>query len=140
MAGSMELAPGVSVPEDAVSFAYSRAGGPGGQNVNKVSTRCELRVRLDALPMHAAARARLAALAGRRLLDTGELQLVSQSERSQAGNRDECFARLRELIVQAQVIPKPRRATKPTRGSKERRLREKKSRSDVKRKRGGGED
>ncbi len=140
MGSSVELAPGVSVPSGVVTFAYSRSGGPGGQNVNKVSTRCELRVALAEIPIHAGARERLAAAAGSRLLENGEIQIVSQSERSQSGNREECMARLREMIVAAVVIPKVRKKTKPGRGAKERRLQSKRVRSETKRRRGGAEE
>lgn len=138
--GRLSLAPGVEVAVDAVAFSYSRSSGPGGQNVNKVSTRAELRLRLADLPIRAGAQARLVALAGSRVTDAGELIIVSQSERSQQGNRAECLAKLRELLVRAVPEPKIRRATKPTRGSKMRRLEGKKIRSDIKRRRSGGED
>lgn len=137
-AGTLDLAPGVRVPGAAVTVAFSRSGGPGGQNVNKVSTKAELRIRLDEIPISHRARARLAGLAGRRLTDAGELLLVCESERSQSRNRAECFEKLRDLLVQAMAEPKVRRKTRPTRGSVERRIREKKSRSDIKRGRGGG--
>ncbi|MBX9736511.1 MAG: aminoacyl-tRNA hydrolase [Phycisphaerales bacterium] len=138
--GSIELAPGVAVQPGAVTFAYSRSGGPGGQNVNKVSTRCELRIDLASIPIHPGARERLAQSAGSRLLENGQIQIVSQSERSQSGNREECFARLRELIVKAMVVPKIRKKTKPGRGAKERRLQSKRVRSETKRRRGGSGD
>ncbi len=137
---SLQLAPGVAVYPDVVTFSYSRSSGPGGQNVNKLSTKAELRVSIDALPISHRARARLATLAGRRLTDAGELLIVSETERSQSANRAECLTKLRELLVAAMHEPKIRRKTKPSRGSKERRLKEKKSRSDIKRGRGGGHD
>lgn len=121
---------------DVVKFSFSRSGGPGGQNVNKVSTKAELRVKLADLPIPGRVKTRLATLAGRRVNDEGELVLVSEAERSQSGNRAECMAKLRELLVQALAEPKIRRKTKPSRGSKERRIREKKSRGDIKRGRG----
>ena len=137
---AVDVAPGVRVAVSALRFAYSRSGGPGGQNVNKVSTKAELRVAIDDLPISSRARARLATLAGRRLTETGELILVSESERSQSGNRAACVAKLREMLVQALVEPKVRRKTKPSKGSKERRLKEKKARGAIKRGRGGGHD
>jgi len=137
---AVELAPGVSVPAGVVTFAYSRSGGPGGQNVNKVSTRCELRIELANIPIHPGARERLAASAGARLLESGQIQIVSQSERSQSGNREECFARLREMIMRAVVVPKVRKKTKPGRGAKERRLQSKRVRSETKRRRGGSDE
>ncbi|MBY0308922.1 MAG: aminoacyl-tRNA hydrolase [Phycisphaerales bacterium] len=136
----IELAPGVRVPEGAVEFAYSRSGGPGGQNVNKVSTRCQLRVAVGAVPIHPEARERLRETAGRYLTTADELVIDSESERSQSGNRAACLAKLRELIVRAKVRPKVRRATRPTRGSVERRIGEKKRTGERKRGRGGAEE
>lgn len=149
--GGVNLAPGVTVPESVVRWQYSRSGGPGGQNVNKVSTKAELRIAVDDLPISARVRARLRELAGRRIVGTetvideltgraheraGELVITSESERSQGGNRAGCLARLRELLVQAAAVPKVRRKTRPSRASKERRLESKARRSDIKRGRG----
>jgi ribosome-associated protein len=136
----VELAPGVRVPEAAVEFSYSRSGGPGGQNVNKVSTRCQLRIAVAAVPIHPEAQQRLREIAGRYLTTADELVIDSESERSQSGNRATCLAKLRELIVRAKVRPKARRATKPSRGSIERRISAKKRTSERKRSRGGGGD
>jgi ribosome-associated protein len=134
----IELAPGVRVPEAAIEFAYSRSGGPGGQNVNKVSTRCQMRIAIGAIPIHSEARDRLREAAGRYLTTADELVIDSESERSQSGNRAGCLAKLRELIVRAKVRPKTRRATKPSRGSIERRIGEKKRTGERKKNRGGG--
>jgi len=140
-ASGIELAPGVRVPDAAVEFIYSRSGGPGGQNVNKVSTRCQLRIAVGAIPVHPEALERLRAAAGRYLTTGDELLIDSESERSQSGNRTGCLAKLRELIVRAKVRPKTRRATKPSRGSIERRIGEKKRTGERKKNRGGaGED
>jgi ribosome-associated protein len=129
----IELAPGVRVSESALRVAFSRSGGPGGQHVNKTNSKVELWLRLDAVVGLAGdAMARLRSIAGRRITDAGELHIISEGSRSQHQNRDEAMERLRELIVQAQVRPKARRKTKPSRGSKERRLNAKKRRSDVK--------
>jgi ribosome-associated protein len=140
----VELAPGVLVDEGVLSWAFSRSSGPGGQNVNKVNTRAELRVPIARLPMKDWARERLAMLAAGRIVGDGEIQIVSQEERSQSGNKALCLSKLRQLLVAAMARPKVRRPTKPTRGSKERRLTEKRTRSDIKRGRGhgrgGGED
>lgn len=149
------IAPGISVPEGLLQWQYSRSGGPGGQNVNKVSTKAELRIAVDALPLSPRVRRRLRELAGRRIAGSetvideltgqsrergGELILTSESERSQSGNRAECLARLRELLVQAMAVPKVRRKTKPSKASKQRRLDEKKRRGDIKRGRGRSHD
>ena len=122
-----------SVAPDVLQFAFSRSAGPGGQNVNKLATKAELRVRLIDLPIPHRALVRLRDLAGSRVTDAGELILVAQSERSQSRNREICLEKLRELLIRALVEPKVRRKTKPTRGSVERRIREKKSRSQIKR-------
>ena len=136
--GTLVLAPGVSVPRDRVRIEFSRSSGPGGQNVNKLSTRCQLRIAVDDIPIHPDARLRLAALAGHQITASNDLLIDCESERSQSRNRDECFAKLRDLIVRAMVRPKPRRKTKPTRGSVERRLGEKNRRSEIKKGREGG--
>ena len=133
--GTLALAPGVRVPAGVVQVTFSRSSGPGGQNVNKVSTKCEIRLATAALPIHPAARHRLESLAGSRLTAAGELIITSETERSQSRNRDECFEKLRQLLVQAMHIPKVRRPTKPSRGSKERRLTAKKIRGEIKRNR-----
>ncbi len=138
--GPLELAPGVRAPAGILRFAYSRSGGPGGQNVNKVSSKAELRVALSDLPISDRARHRLADAAGRRVTDEGVLLLVSEVHRSQSRNKTECLEKLRDLLVAAMAEPKHRRKTKPTRGSKERRLTEKKVRGDVKRTRKSRDD
>jgi ribosome-associated protein len=140
-AGGIPLAPGVRVAPSVVTFSFASSSGPGGQNVNKKATKAELRIRLADIPIPPDARERLASLAGRRLTDAGELVIAADEYRSQGRNRDACLERLRELIVQAQVRPKRRRATRPSRGAVERRIEAKKHRSARKRARGGpGED
>jgi ribosome-associated protein len=129
----IELAPGVFAPPDAVRLQFSRSGGPGGQNVNKLNTKAELWVTLDAIiGLQSDAHARLAKLAGNRLTAAGEIHFVAETSRRQEGNREAVLERLREMIVQAKVRPRPRRKTKPTRGSRERRIQSKRRRSEVK--------
>lgn len=131
----VELAPGVIVAPDALRFAFSRSSGPGGQNVNKRSTKAELRVAMMDLPITPGARRRLAAAAGTvgaRVTAVGELLLSADEERSQRANRDTCLERLRELLLRALPEPKVRRPTKPTKGSRQRRLEEKGRRGAVK--------
>lgn len=131
----LELAPGVRVAKGAVRFAFSGSAGPGGQNVNKVATKAELRVALADLPIADDVRDRLAQLAGGRLTATGELVIASDEHRSQMRNRAECMARLRELLVRAMTRPKRRRPTRPTRGSVQRRLEAKRQKGETKRRR-----
>jgi ribosome-associated protein len=123
----------VSAPPDALRFQFSRSGGPGGQNVNKLNTKAELWVRIDALTgLAPTAVERLRRHAGRRVTAAGELHLVSESERGQEGNRAAVMERLREMILRAKVEPKVRRKTKPSRGATRRRLEQKKRRGEVK--------
>lgn len=134
--GKIELAPGVRVPESALSFSFVSSGGPGGQNVNKRATKAELRVSLDAIPLHGAARERLIDFSGRRLSEAGEIVIAADEHRSQGQNRSACLERLREILVQAMAVPKRRRKTRPSRGSIERRIEGKKRRGDTKKRRG----
>jgi ribosome-associated protein len=121
------------VAPSALRVQFSRSAGPGGQNVNKVNTRAELWLLLNAVEgLSARALDRLVTLAGRRITQAGELHLTCDSERTAEGNRQALFERLRELIVSAAVEPRRRRKTKPTRASKMRRLEAKRRRSDIK--------
>jgi ribosome-associated protein len=137
----IELAPGVRVAEDDLRLQYARGGGPGGQNVNKLNTKAELWVPVAAMiGLTDRAKERLAGMAGHRLTLAGEIHLSSDTQRTQAANREEVFQRLRELIISAMHEPKRRRKTKPSRASKLRRLEGKKRRGEVKAKRRyGGE-
>ena len=131
--GGTELAPGVSVAADSLRMQFSRSSGPGGQNVNKLATKAELWLPLDAITgMSHAAITRLRALAGRRITAAGELHLVSESERGQEGNKAAIMQRLRELIVQAKVEPNVRKKRKVSRAAKAKRLEAKKHRGDIK--------
>jgi ribosome-associated protein len=140
--GGVEIGPGVHVPAGVLRFAFSRSSGPGGQNVNKRSTKAELRAEMMQLRPHMRSDAweRLCQQARGMITDEGELLIVCDEHRSQGRNRDECLTRLRTLVIAAQAVPKVRRKTKPSRGSKERRLEAKRVRSQVKaRRRSAGE-
>jgi ribosome-associated protein len=130
----VEIAPDLEVPDAEIEIRYIRSPGPGGQNVNKLSTAVQLF--FDAAHstlLDAPSRQRLAALAGRRLTRDGVLVLAAHRHRTQEGNRRDAFARLAELIIAARVAPRVRRATKPSRGAKERRITAKKQRQGIKR-------
>jgi len=130
---SVVLAPGVSAPPTALRFQFSRSSGPGGQNVNKLNTKAELWVMVaDIIGLTDRARYRLASLAGKRLTQAGEIHLSAETSRTQEGNRSDVLERLRELLVAATHEPKPRRKTKPSRASKQRRLTAKKHRAEIK--------
>jgi ribosome-associated protein len=108
---------------DEVQIDFVRSAGPGGQNVNKVATAAQLRFHVGrSTRLDAAAKQRLRHLAGRRLTDQDEILIIARNHRTQEGNRRDAFERLTELIEAARRVPVPRRPTKPTRASKERRL------------------
>jgi ribosome-associated protein len=133
--GRVRLAPGVEIAEGALDYSFTTSGGPGGQNVNKVATRCRLRVRLADLPMHADALQRLATIASALITDAGEILITCGESRSASMNRETCLERLSDLVKRALVRPKVRRPTKPSRGAKERRIGEKKRRGEIKKSR-----
>ena len=123
----------IVIPADAIRWQFSRSQGPGGQHVNKTNSRAELRIAIrqaDFLP--AAVARRLQNQAGSRATTAGELVLTSQRFRAQNRNINDCLAKLSGLLMKALDSPKIRRATQPTRASKNRRLEKKKYRSATK--------
>ena len=128
----------LSIDENDIDIGFVRASGPGGQNVNKLSTVAQLRFDTRRLTLAADATARLGRLAGQRMTKDGVIVIHAQRFRTQERNRADAIDRLVELLREAMVRPAPRRATKPTLGSKQRRLEGKKRRGDVKARRGSG--
>jgi ribosome-associated protein len=121
-----------------IEISFVRASGPGGQNVNKLSTAAQLRFDTRGIAVPDDARARLNRLAGQRMTKDGVIVIQAQRFRTQERNRADAIDRLLELLREAMTRPIPRRPTRPTKASKQRRLDSKKRRGDVKAKRGSG--
>ena len=126
----------IAIPEQELEERFIRASGPGGQNVNKVSSAVQLRFNVAASPsLSEAVKQRLIRLAGRRMTDDGILLIEASRFRSQDRNREDARERLAALVAQAAIAPKPRRPTKPSLGAKQRRLTAKSQRGALKAKR-----
>ena len=125
----------LSIDENDIDISFVRASGPGGQNVNKLSTAAQLRFDTRRIALASDVAARLVRLAGQRMTKEGVIVVHAQRFRTQERNRADAIDRLLELLREALVRPTPRRPTRPTLGSKQRRLEGKKRRGDVKAKR-----
>ena len=126
----------VAIPEDALSEKFLAATGPGGQNVNKVATACQLRVDVFRLGLSPYAYERLKVIAGSRMTSGGELIITARNYRTQEANREDARRRLAEMIAEAHLVQRKRKPTRPSRAAKAKRVDQKKQRSQLKRGRG----
>ena len=137
MADDLVINNGVTIPGPELAYTASRSSGPGGQHVNTADTRIQLRWNpAESRALTEPQRARLLRALGPRLTEAGELILASDAHRSQRRNRDEVTRRLAQLVREALVPPKPRKRTRPTKASRQRRLEQKKQRGQIKKGRG----
>ena len=128
----IQITPSFGIDESEVQFAFVRASGPGGQNVNKVATAVQLRFDVDHSALPDEVKERLKHVAGNRITSDGELLIEAKKFRTQEQNREDAIRRFVELLQRAFKKPKSRKKTKPTKASKEQRLKEKKTRGEIK--------
>ena len=137
----LEITPQLQIPDSEFTWSFARSGGPGGQNVNKVASKATLRWDIAAsTAVPEDVKIRLALQQKRFFTQDGEVIIVSQRHRDQDRNRQDCLEKLRAMILQALAVPKARKKTRPSRGSKRRRLQDKKHRSSLKQQRRGSHD
>jgi ribosome-associated protein len=129
----LTVAPGLTIPDAELRMSFARSGGPGGQNVNKVSSKAVLHFAVATSPsLNEGVRQRFLAAFRSRITNAGEIVIHSDEFRDQPKNIQACHEKLREMLLTVLKPPKKRRATKPTKGSKVRRLNDKKARSQTK--------
>jgi ribosome-associated protein len=129
----LEISPNIKIPESELRLSFARSSGPGGQNVNKVASKAVLHFDvLNSPSLPAEVRQRFIGRYGGRVTNTGDVVIHSEEYRDQPRNIVACHSKLRQMILSVLKAPKKRRPTKPTRGSKVRRLKEKKVRSELK--------
>jgi ribosome-associated protein len=135
----LEINERIQIPDDELAWQFARSGGPGGQNVNKVASKAILHWNVaESSSLPADVKTRLRTLQRHRFTKEGMLVVTGQRFRDQERNRQDCLEKLQAMVLEATIIPKARRATRPTRGSREARLRAKKHRAAIKSKRRAG--